>query len=104
MKKVEKYNSLNGLRAFACIGILLMHVLSNANYEFNSMLTEVIQSFTNLVFLFMIISSFSMCCGYYNKIKNNDLDLETFYIKRIKKISTQASQLTQQRQLPKCSF
>lgn len=86
MKKVEKYNSLNGLRAFACIGILLMHALSNGNYEINHILTTVIQSFTQFVYLFMIISSFSMCCGYYEKIKNNKISLEEFYIKRIKKI------------------
>ena len=63
-----------------------MHVLSNGGYELNHTLTNIIESFTNLVFLFMIISSFSMCCGYYEKIKSNNFNLENFYIKRIQKI------------------
>lgn len=86
MNKTERYNSLNGLRAMSCIGILMMHVLSNGYYELDDVTTMIISSFTNLVFLFMIISSFAMCCGYFEKIKNNKISLEEFYTKRIKKI------------------
>lgn len=86
MNKEEKYNSLNGLRAISCIGILMMHVLSNGNYKLDNMTSMIISSFTNLVFLFMIISSFAMCCGYYEKIKSNKISLEEFYKKRIKKL------------------
>ena len=86
MNKTERYNSLNGLRAISCIGILMMHVLSNGNYKLDNISSMIINSFTNLVFLFMIISSFAMCCGYYEKIKENKITLEDFYTKRIKKI------------------
>ena len=81
MNKEEKYNSLNGLRAISCIGILMMHVLSNGSYKLDNMTSTIISSFTNLVFLFMIISSFAMCCGYYEKIKSNKISLEEFYKK-----------------------
>ncbi len=86
MKKTERYNSLNGLRTISCIGILMMHVLSNGNYELDTISATIISSFTQLVFLFMIISSFSMCCGYYDKFKDNKISLEEYYTKRIKKI------------------
>lgn len=85
MKKSIKYESLNGIRTFACIGILMMHVLTNGSYNLNHIFMKVIGSFTQLVYLFMIISSFSMCCGYYEKIKYNKISLEEFYNKRIKK-------------------
>ena len=86
MKKKERYNSLNGLRAISCIGILIMHVLANGTYNLAPAVKTIIDSLTQLVFLFMIISSFSMCCGYYEKIKDNKITLEEYYTKRIKKI------------------
>jgi peptidoglycan/LPS O-acetylase OafA/YrhL len=45
-----------------------------------------INNFGNLVILFMIISAFSMCCGYYEKIINNEISLTEFYKKRYCKI------------------
>lgn len=86
MRDKVRYNSLNGLRAISCIGILMMHILANGHYKLNSIVTSLIDSFTHFVYLFMIISSFSMCCGYYEKIKENKITLEDFYTKRIKKI------------------
>ena len=83
----ERYEKLDGLRAFSAIGILLMHVQANGNYVLNGFLFEkVIPSFTNLVFLFMIISAFSMCCGYYEKILSGTISLEQFYKKRFIKV------------------
>lgn len=85
--KVERYDSINGLRVLACFGIVLMHVKANINYTLNGYWPNlIISEFTNFVFLFMIISSFGMCCGYYNKIKNNEVSFEKFYSKRFKKI------------------
>lgn len=87
LKKNLRYESLNFLRAFSCIGIVLMHVLANVNYNLdNKIVVNIIKSFTQLVYLFMMISSFSMCCGYYEKIKNNQISIEEFYSKRIKKL------------------
>lgn len=85
--KTERYDSINGLRTIACIGIVLMHVKTNISYILNGYwLNTVINEFSNFVFLFMIISSFGMCCGYFNKIKNNEITFENFYSKRFKKI------------------
>lgn len=84
----ERYNNFDGLRAFAAFGIIIMHVGANARYMIN--ISEaarlVIGSFTNLVFLFMILSSFSICCGYYDKLKNNEMSLETFYKRRFERV------------------
>lgn len=85
MKKY--YGSIDGLRTIACIGIVMMHAASNSNYSLNGFLYEsVIPSFTNFVFLFMAVSAFSMCCGYYEKVLNNEISFSDFYGKRFKKI------------------
>lgn len=85
MKKY--YGSIDGLRTTACIGIVMMHAASNSNYSLNGFLYEaVIPSFTNFVFLFMAVSAFSMCCGYYEKVLNNEISFSDFYGKRFKKI------------------
>jgi peptidoglycan/LPS O-acetylase OafA/YrhL len=62
--KQKHYEAIDGLRAFSAIGIVLMHVLANGNYNLDGFVfKKLIPSFTNLVFLFMIISGFAMCCG-----------------------------------------
>lgn len=87
MNKKIYYASIDGLRAFAAIGIVLMHVLFNGRYEIDGFVfKKLIPSFTDLVFLFMVISGFSMCCGYWDKIINNKLSLSDFYGKRFKRI------------------
>ena len=81
------YEKLDLLRAVACIGIVMMHVAANTSYSITGFFYErVIPSFTNFVFLFMAISAFGMCCGYYEKIKNNQISMEEFYKKRFSKI------------------
>ena len=55
---MNRYNNLNGFRAFCAIGIALMHILANISptpHLHN--ITPVIEWFTNFVFLFFIISS-----------------------------------------------
>ena len=41
---------------------------------------------THFVFLFMAISAFGMCCGYYEKLINTTISFSDFYGKRFKKI------------------
>lgn len=83
----EYYGAINGIRAYSAIDIILMHVLANANYGLKGFLFEgIIPSFSDLVFLFMIVSGFSVCCGYYNKIVNNQIFWSDFYGKRYAKI------------------
>ena len=88
-KQIEnkRFGSIDGLRMIACIGIVLMHIKANLNYSLpGNTITMVISEFTNFVFLFMVISSFGMCCGYFNKIKEGKILPTDFYPKRVKKI------------------
>lgn len=83
----KRYGAIDGLRTIACVGIVLMHVAANNSYSISGFIYEsVIPSFTNFVFLFMIVSAFGMCCGYYEKIIDNKISFNTFYGKRFKKI------------------
>lgn len=87
MEQSNKYDKLDGLRAYAALGIIMMHVLANGGYALDGFLFDrLIPSFTDLVFLFMVISGFSMCCGYYDKIANAEITPAQFYSKRFKKV------------------
>lgn len=86
MKK-EHYGAIDGLRAIGCIGIVLMHIATNNSYSISGFIYDtMIPSFTNFVFLFMTVSAFGMCCGYYVRIINNKISFNDFYGKRFKKI------------------
>ena len=79
----ERYEGIDGLKAYAILGIVLMHVLSNSNFNLTGFVFKnLIPSFTNLVFLFMMVSGFGMCCGYYQKFKDKQIDINEFYKKR----------------------
>ena len=83
MVEKKNYRAIDGLRAYSAIGIVLMHVLQNGGYDLEGFLFErVILSFADLVFLFMIISGFGMCCGYYEQVISKNFDIRTFYGKR----------------------
>lgn len=83
----HRYGSIEGLRVIACIGIVMMHIRANTNYEIDGFLyNTVIPSFTNFVFLFMMVSAFGMCCEYYEKVIHNTISFSEFYSKRFKKI------------------
>ena len=62
-----KYGSLDGLRAYAAIGILLMHVQATVGVSPTGgfIYDTFIPSLTHFVYLFLVISAFSVCCGYY---------------------------------------
>ena len=76
--KSDRYDSLDGLRAYAAIGIVMMHVLANiAVKPSENYLTEVIiPYFTNFTLLFMVVSAFSVCCGYYGRVEGWDNETE----------------------------
>lgn len=85
--KADRYEGIDGLKAYAIIGIALMHVRANGEYGIGGFVFErLIPSFTNLVFLFMMVSGFGMCCGYYQKIIDRKISMEDFYKKRYIKI------------------
>ncbi|WP_195222110.1 acyltransferase family protein [Faecalicoccus pleomorphus] len=87
MMKKEHYGAIDGLRTIACIGIVMMHLAANTGYSITGFFyNSMIPSFTNFVYLFMTVSAFGMCCGYYHKMLNNQINLSDFYTKRFKKI------------------
>ena len=84
---LKRYDTLDGIRTLAAIGIIMMHVKENSDYNIHGFFyNSVIPFFTNFVFLFMTLSCFSMCCGYYEKFDNNQITMSEFYEKRYKKI------------------
>ena len=86
-KITERNGAIDGLRGYSAICIVMMHVLTNGEYTMSGFIfNTLIPSFADLVFLFMSISSFSMCCGYYEKITNRTISIVGFYSKRYKKI------------------
>ena len=85
--KADRYEGIDGLKAYAIIGIALMHVLANGKYGIGGFVFgKLIPNFANLVFLFMMVSGFGMCCGYYQKIIDRKISVEEFYSKRYIKI------------------
>ena len=81
------YGAIDGLKSIAAIGIVMMHMTANNKYNISGFIyNNIIPSFTNFVFLFMVLSAFGMCCGYYKKIIENKISISDFYSKRIKKI------------------
>ena len=80
----ENYTSLDGLRAYAAIGIVMMHVQANIAVKpsVNVLTEKVIPWFADFTLLFMVISAFSMCCGYYERVKNGEITPAKFYAKR----------------------
>lgn len=83
----SRYPSLDGLRAMAAICIVMMHVLSNMGASLSVVaFNPIVNSFTNFTFLFMMVSAFGMCCGYYEKFKEGKISLESFYKKRYTRI------------------
>lgn len=83
----KHYGAIDGLRMIASFGIALMHIRANSNYEITGYVyNTIIPSFTNFVFLFMTVSAFGMCCGYYDKMLKNQVNLTEFYGKRFKRI------------------
>lgn len=83
----ERYDGIDGLKAYAILGIVLMHIRANGNFEMAGFVFQkLIPSFTNLVFLFMMVSGFGMCCGYHQKFLEKKVSVGEFYAKRYKKI------------------
>lgn len=83
----KTYYGIDWLRAIACIGIALMHIRANSTYQVSGFLyNKVIPSLTDFVYLFMAISAFGMCCGYYEKVMSGRVNWTDFYKKRYIKI------------------
>ncbi len=84
--KNNKIESLDGLRTISCLGIILMHMRANNHYKIDGLLYNgIIPSFTDLVNIFMILSAFGLCCGYYKKVQDGTINWTNFSPKDILK-------------------
>ena len=65
-----------------------MHVLANVAVKpSENYLTEtIIPFFTNFTLLFMTVSAFSVCCGYYDSVKSGAIRPNDFYRKRYRRL------------------
>jgi len=83
-----RYDALDGLRAIACVGIVLMHVKCNmAIQPSKSFITESVIGFTHdFVLLFMMVSAFALSCGYNSKFQSGSIKMGDFYKKRYTRI------------------
>lgn len=88
LKSKEYYSSIEGLRAIACLGIILVHIRANTAYEHmgSFLYDRIVDSFTWFVFLFFMISGFGMCSGYLDGFIEGEINLEAFYKRRYAKI------------------
>ena len=86
--EMKKYDSLNGLRAIAAVGIVLMHVRANLDVDVanNFVYSQIISKMSDFVHLFMMISAFSLCCGYYDRFKSGLITPNIFYQRRYSRI------------------
>ena len=81
------WEGLDGLRAFAALGIVLMHVRANGAYEVPGFFyNTVIPSLTDFVFLFMAVSAFGLCCGYYERMCSGQIRMPVFYARRLQRL------------------
>ncbi len=86
-RKQERFRSIDGLRAISAIGIVLLHVRQECDYEIEGFIyNKMIPSLTHLTLLFMMISGFCMCCGYYEKMRDNKISITEFYTRRYQRI------------------
>lgn len=81
-----RFDNLNGLRAISCLAIIGYHVKKWTDMPLGGVGGRIISTFTQFVLLFLILSGFGMFCGYYERIKNNQITLNDFYRKRYKKL------------------
>lgn len=87
MKTKIHFGGIDGLRTIACFGIIAMHIRENTDYQLSSFFyDEVITSWTQFVYLFLTISGFVLSLGYYEKFKENKVNLNKFFGSRYKKI------------------
>lgn len=85
----KRYNCFDGLRSYSALWIVAMHVFENMPISSMRPLTisdDIIAFGAQFVFLFMMISGFSMCCGYYDRVKYNQISMNDFFKRRYQRV------------------
>ena len=85
----DRYGAIDGLRTIAALCIVIMHIGANGGYQITGYVFDtLIPAFNNFTFLFMTVSAFGMCCGYYERMLGKSADgtpqinMTSFYKKR----------------------
>jgi len=88
MKQQKKhYECLDGLRSLTALIVIIIHVGCNlGHFTGFAPVDHTIRSLEFFIFLFFIVSSFGLCCGYYDRFYENKIDFDSFYRKRFSKI------------------
>lgn len=81
-----RFDNLDGLRAVSCLAIIGYHVKKWTEMPLGGVGGRIVDTFTQFVPLFLILSGFGMFCGYYERIRNNQISMNDFYQKRYKKL------------------
>lgn len=82
-KNSRIYPAFNGLRVLACINLLFLHIWANSTIRPTENWTA---SNGREVFLFMMISAFSLSCGYFHRFQDNSISINAFYKRRYRRI------------------
>ncbi|OUP08467.1 acyltransferase [Collinsella sp. An2] len=85
-KSAKYYPAIDGLRAYAAIGVACMHIMTNGSFNLGPVASHIVGSLGECVYLFMVISGFSMCCGYYERVATGKISVGDFYSRRYRKI------------------
>lgn len=84
--KQARYSGIDALRTVGCILIAMMHIAANSHYEIGGFFYKtMLPSFADFVYLFLIVSAFGMCCGYFDSLSSGQFDTEGFYKRRFGK-------------------
>ena len=74
LEQPRHYAGIDGLRALSCLAIIAMHVLANTEYAVSGFLFDtLIPAGTQMVYLFLMISGFGLCCGYLERFQAGPL-------------------------------
>lgn len=86
--RTDRYENLNAVRTVSSVMIVLMHVMVNGGFIVpDNMLFTLVGRAGALVEMFFILSAFSMCCGYFEKMKNGTMLPKEFYLRRFGKFA-----------------
>lgn len=79
--RTDRYKNLDAVRAISSIMIVLMHVMVNGCFTVpDNILFTLVGRAGALVEMFFILSTFSMCCGYFEKMKDGTILPKEFYL------------------------
>jgi len=85
----KRYENIDLLRFIASLCIVMVHILKNNVFSglptsaiYTSFASLYLLKMEKFVSLFFVISGFSISCGYYEKIKNNSISVNNYFVKR----------------------